>query len=113
MSKVDTPKIPGDVFEESLKSKDCVKILLNYLRNLEKEVKDIHKLALSNNNQIKGEEQLADLSESIKFISDKFDEFAGRFRRFQRACGKIHAQIANTVRRAMVYGAYFPFSKIL
>ena len=46
------------------------------LRNLEKEVKDIHKLALSNNsNQIKGEKQLADLSKSIKFISHKFDEF--------------------------------------
>ena len=76
VSMLDTPKTPGDVFEESLKSEDCVKILLSCLRNLEKEVKDIHKLALSNNNnQIKGEKQLADLSESIKFISDKFDEF--------------------------------------
>ena len=33
-------------------------------------------MALSvNNNQIKGEKQLADLSESIKFMSKKFDEF--------------------------------------
>ena len=76
VSILDKPKTPGDVFEESLKSEDCVKILLSCLRNLEKEVKDIHKLALSNNNnQIKGEKQLADLSESIKFMSDKFDEF--------------------------------------
>ena len=46
------------------------------LRNLEKEVKDIHKLALSNNsNQIKGEKQLGDPSESIKFMPDKFDDF--------------------------------------
>ena len=46
------------------------------MRNIEKEVKDIHKLALSNNsNQIKGEKQLADLSKSIKFISHKSDEF--------------------------------------
>ena len=75
VSMLDTPKTPGDVFEESLKSEDSVKILLSCLRNLEKEVKDIHKLALSNNNQIKGEKQLADLSESIKFMSDKFDEF--------------------------------------
>ena len=50
VSVLDTPKTPGDVFEESLKSEDCVKILLNCLRNLEKEVKDILKLALSNNN---------------------------------------------------------------
>ena len=51
---LDTPKTPGNVFEESLKSEDCVKILRSCLRNLE-EVKDIRKLALSNNNnQIKG-----------------------------------------------------------
>ena len=38
-------------------------------------MEDIHKLARSNNNnQIKGEKQLADLSESIKFMLDKFDE---------------------------------------
>ena len=61
VSMLDTPKTP--VFEESLKSEDCVKILLSCLRNLE------------NNNQIKGEKQLGDLSESIKFMSGKFDEF--------------------------------------
>ena len=76
VSKLDTPKTPVDVFEKSLKSENCVKILLICLRNLEKEVKDIHKLTLSNkNNQNKGEKQLADLSESIKFMSDKFDAF--------------------------------------
>ena len=77
MWMLDTPKTHGDGFEDSLKSEDCVKILLSCLQNLEKEVKDIYKLALSNdsNNQIKGEKQLADLSESIKFMSDKFDEF--------------------------------------
>ena len=65
VSMLDTPKTPGDVFEESLKSEDCVKVLLSCLQNLEQGVKDIHKLALFNNdNQIKGEEQLADLSES-------------------------------------------------
>ena len=34
-------------------------------------------VCLNNNNdsQIKGEKQLTDLSESIKFLSDKFDEF--------------------------------------
>ena len=76
MSMLDTPETLGDVFEEILKSEDCVKVLLSCLRNLEKDVKDINKLALSNNsNQIKGEKQLAHLSQSIKFISDKFDEF--------------------------------------
>ena len=56
VSMLDIPKTPGAVFEESLKQEDCVKILISCLRNIEKEVKDIHKLALSNNNnQIKGE----------------------------------------------------------
>ena len=56
VSLLDTSKIPVDVFEESLKSEDCLKNLLKCMRNLEKEVKDIHKLAVSNNsNQIKGE----------------------------------------------------------
>ena len=37
MSMLDIPKTPGDVFEESLKSEDCTKVLLSCLRNLEKE----------------------------------------------------------------------------
>ena len=51
--------------------------MLSCLINLEKDVRDIHKVALSNNNnnQIKDEKQLTDLSESIKLTSDKFDEF--------------------------------------
>ena len=39
VSLLDTPKTPVDVFEESLKSEDCVKNLLKCMRNLEKEVK--------------------------------------------------------------------------
>ena len=31
VSMSDTPKTPGDVFEESVKSEDCVKILLSCL----------------------------------------------------------------------------------
>ena len=37
VSILDTLKAPGDVFEVSLKSENCVKILLSCLRNLEKE----------------------------------------------------------------------------
>ena len=70
-----------DIFEENLKSGDCVKIWLKCLRNLEKKVKDTHKLALSNNNnQIKDEKQLTVLNESIKFMSNKFDERKGETR---------------------------------
>ena len=73
---LDTPKTPWDVFEKRLKSKDCVEILLNYLGNLEKKVKDIHKLVFFNNrNQIKREKQLADLNKLMKLLSNKFYEF--------------------------------------
>ena len=73
---LDTPKTPWDLFEERLKSEDCVEILLTYLGNLEKEVKDIHKLVFFNNrNQIKREKQLADLNKLMKFLSNKFYEF--------------------------------------
>ena len=53
--------------------KDFAKLLAKF----REEVKDTHKLALSNNNnaQIKSKKQLVDLSESIKFMSDKFDKF--------------------------------------
>ena len=64
------------MFAESLKSNECVEILMNCLKNLEKEVKELKDLASSNNaNQIKGERQLLDLKEAVDFISNKFDNF--------------------------------------
>ena len=73
---LDSPTSPGNVFAESLKSDDCVEILMNYLKDLEKEVKELKDLASSKNaNQIKGEKQLLDLKDAVDFISNKFDEF--------------------------------------
>ena len=96
MSMLDTPKTPGDVFEESLRSEDCVKILLSCLRNLEKEVKDNHKLALSNNNnQIKGKKHLADLSESIKFMSNKFDEFEKERQEQKKVIEELRGEVSS------------------
>ena len=40
-----TPTSPGDVFKESLKSGDCVKILVNSMQNTEKLVKELFLLA--------------------------------------------------------------------
>ena len=95
VSMLDTPKTPGDVFEESLKLEDCVKILLSCLRNLEKEVKDIHKSAPSNSdNQIKGEKQLADLSESVKFMSDKFDQFEKRRQEQKKVIEELRGEVS-------------------
>ena len=76
VSCLEAPTSPGNVFAESLKSNECVEILMNCLKNLEKEVKELKDLASSNNaNQIKGERQLLDLKEAVDFISNKFDDF--------------------------------------
>ena len=65
-----------DAFAESLKSPECIEILFNCLRNVERQTKDIYTLAHSTqDHQIKGEKQLIDLTESINFLSDKFKEY--------------------------------------
>ena len=74
VSCLESPTSPGNVFAESLKSTECVEILINCLKNLEKEAKELKDLASSNNaNQTKGERQLLDLKEAVDFISNKFD----------------------------------------
>ena len=76
VSCLDSPTSPGNVFAESLKSNGCVKILMNCLKNLEKEVKKLKDLASSNNaKQIEGERQLLDLKDAVNLISNKFDDF--------------------------------------
>ena len=65
-----------DVFAESFKSPELIEILFNWLRNVERQTKDIYTLAHSTqDHQIKGEKQLIDLTESINFLSDKFKEY--------------------------------------
>ena len=55
-------EISDNVSAESLKSLACVEILFNYLRNVEKQMKEIFVLAKSTQEQqIKGEIQLNDL----------------------------------------------------
>ena len=56
-----------DVFNDALDNEDCTGILLNSLKNLEKEVL----VDQNRQTQIKGELSLADLSKSVKFITDK------------------------------------------
>ena len=69
--------------------------MLSCLRNLEKEVKDIHKLALSNNNNQKDKKQLADLGESIKFMSDKFDEFEKGRQEQEKVIEELRSEVSS------------------
>ena len=71
-----SPDSPFDVFQENLKSPNCMKILLNCFINLDKQIKELYILAQSNNEKhIKGERQLLDLTKSINFMAQKFDDY--------------------------------------
>ena len=66
VSSLDSPTSPGNAFTKSLKLNECVEILMNCLKNLEKEVKELKDSASSNNaNQIKDDRLLLDLKDAV------------------------------------------------
>ena len=65
-----------DVFTEGIESSHCASILYDCLKNLESKVNEIYELSSSTKDaQIKGARQLEDVSESIKFINEKLEEY--------------------------------------
>ena len=59
-------------------------------------MQDIHQLALSNNNnQIKDEKLLGDLSELIKFKSDEFDEFEKERQKQKKASEELRDEVSS------------------
>ena len=68
--------IPSEVFTESLKSPDCVNILFSCIKNVEKQITQIFENTKElKKGQIKGEKHLAELTEAIDFISNKFEYY--------------------------------------
>ena len=68
--------IPDEIFTESLKSPDCVNTLFSCIKNVEKQITQIFESTNEiKEGQIKGEKQLAELTEAIDFSSNKFDEY--------------------------------------
>ena len=74
-SSTNTPTSPGEVFEESLKSGDCVKILVNCMQNIEKQVKELFLLVQEKEKYINSESDLSELTKAIDLISGKFDDY--------------------------------------
>ena len=75
-NRTSTPASPGEVFRESLKSSDWVKILVNFMQNIEKQVKELFLLAQENKEKhIKGKSDLSELTKTIDLIPDKFDDY--------------------------------------
>ena len=68
--------IPDEVFTESLKSPDCVNILISCIKNVERQITQIFENTKElKEGQIKGEKHLAELTEAIDLISNKFEEY--------------------------------------
>ena len=68
--------IPSEVFTESLESPDCVNILFSCIKNVEKQITQIFENTKElKKGQIKGEKHLAELTEAIDFISNKFEYY--------------------------------------
>ena len=59
-----------------LKSPDCMEILSNCLQNFDEQVKELYILAQSNiEKHFKGRKHSLDLTESINFMTKKFDYY--------------------------------------
>ena len=57
-------------------SQELLQILFNCLRNVERNVKEIHEIReKTQSSQIKGELQLNELNEVVQFITKKFDQY--------------------------------------
>ena len=66
----------NDVFAQGLKSPECVKLLINFLQNLETEMKIVKEISLAAKKwQIKCTEQLNKMNSTITFINENFVEF--------------------------------------
>ena len=65
-----------NIFPEGLSSPDCVAILVNCIKNMEKQSVEIFdKTEETKNSQIKGEQHLMELHKSVTLISEKSDGY--------------------------------------
>ena len=91
-----TPTFPGDVFEESLRTGDCVQILVAGMQNIKKQVKELFLLAQENKEKhIKCESDLSELSKAIDLISGKFDDFERERREKDKIIKKLKSEVSD------------------
>ena len=84
-----------DVFAEGLKNPDCVLILVNCLRSLEKQVKEKFDLAKKFiENQIKGELALQEVNKTISFIGKMFDAYEQERRENEIKIGELNGIVS-------------------
>ena len=85
-----------DLFEEGLNSPRCVGILYKCLKNLDTQVKAIHQLGLSNEeNQIKGTKHLEAVTTSIDEIYKKFQDYEKEIKEKDEEIKNLKADVMN------------------
>ena len=85
-----------DLFEEGLDSPRCVEILYKCLKNLDTQVKAIHQLGLSNEeNQIKGTKHLEAVTTSIDEIYKKFEDYEKERKEKDEEIKNLKADVTN------------------
>ena len=68
--------LPDDVFSEGFNSPECAKVLINCLKSVELQVKELFVLHEdTKNSQIKSEKQLDSLADTLELLAAKFDEW--------------------------------------
>ena len=75
-SQTDSGNVWDDVFLVGLPSDQANSAMIQYMKRFEAQLKDLHNTTeQTKNSQIKGEEQLRELTKFIEFANNRFDEY--------------------------------------
>ena len=96
-----TSDIRDDLFTESLKEPDCVAILLNCIKKMEKQITQI----FDNTNklkekQIKGESHLQELSDAADFVTKKFDKYEHESKKREEIINNLMENVAKLTQKS-------------
>ena len=83
------------VFTTSMDSPECLQILFNCLQNIEKSIKEIHEMQeKTQSSQIKGELQLKALSETVEFITKRFDQYEAEKKEKEKIINDLQEKVS-------------------
>ena len=84
-----------DVFTKGIESLRCDITLYDCLKNLESKINEIYDLFSSTKDtHIKGAKQLEDVSESIKFINENFEEYEADWKQKEKEISELKENLA-------------------
>ena len=83
------------IFTTSMDSLECLQILFNCLQNVEKSVKEIHEMQeKTQSSQIKDELQLKEVSEAVKFIPKKYDQYEAERKEKEKIINDLQGKVS-------------------